>query len=80
MVVGIYLGFEIWNLKFERNHPGHHLYDTLLPSNRDLSDVGMNTIPTRMLGNIHRIIRGFDKPLQVEVVSVFGKADADCDV
>jgi hypothetical protein len=45
-----------------------------------LGNIGMNTIPTRMLGNIHRIIRGFDKPLQVEVVSVFGKADADCDV
>ena len=35
-------------------------------------DILMNTIPTGMFGHIHRVVSGFDEPLQIERVSVFG--------
>jgi hypothetical protein len=35
-------------------------------------DIGMDPIPARMLGDVHRIIGGFDEALQIEVVPVPG--------
>jgi hypothetical protein len=66
-VFGIYLGFGVWNLEFEVNHQG------LFPSDlRGSGDIRMNPISSRVFRTIHRIIRRFDKPLQVEVVPVLG--------
>ena len=39
---------------------------------RDSRGIRMHSIPARMFGHIHRIIRRFDKPLQVKGISVFG--------
>jgi len=64
---GIYLEFDIWDLEFEINRWSH------FPCNlRGLGDIRMNSISATILRTIHRIVRRFDKPLQVEVVPVLG--------
>jgi len=64
--------------RFDRWVWGFGIY---FPSDpRGSGDTSMNSISARIFGTIHRIIRRFDKPLQVEVVPVLGEADANRNV
>ncbi len=75
LLFGVYLKFGIWNLEFEINRWGH--FAGYLGGS---GDIRMNSISAGVLRTIHRIIGGFDEPLQVEVVPVLREADADRDV
>jgi len=59
------LGFGIWNLEFEISHLGK---THLVPCRRRVGsrDIHIHSISTGIFGDIHRIVSGFDKPLQTE--------------
>jgi len=59
--------------RFKQSRFGHEVFGIYLPSDlRGSGDTAMDSISAGIFRTIHRIIRRFDKPLQVEVVPVLG--------
>ena len=68
---------------FVTNRAGFIFHQTIYfisACTEELGDIRLNSISAGILRAIHRVIRRFNKPLQVVGVPVLGEADADRDV